>query len=591
MPTQWIAFLLAVVAASLVTGFLVWTLTRSTPVEQPITRSVIPLAPGGEIGEPWLSSVAISPDARYVAYIEERGGSRQLCLRATDELYGRPIEGTEGAGMPFFSPDSQWLGFQAGGKLMKVSLRGGAPVVICDTGEDPRGASWSPDGTIVFNFTNGAGLARVSASGGVPDVLTTPNREQGERTHRLPEVLPGGKAVLFTVGTNEIESWDDASIAVLSLDSGEYRVLIEGGTNPRYIPMGHLVYARAGALLAAAFDLSELRVKGAPVSVLEGVVTQPASGGALFGTSQRGSLVYAPGRVVRWESRVLSVDRGGRSETLLETQRTLEHARVSPDGRLLAFEVDSANSSVWLYDRSRSTLTPHVTGFDNATPVWSPKGDRIAFRSNREGEFNLFWQAADGSAPPERLTASEYRQHPSSWSPDGKMLAYQERRPETGWDLWLLSMDGERVRKPLLQTRSNEKFPMFSPDGRWIAYDSDESGQYEVYLRPFPGSGGKKQISTGGGIRPAWSADGRELFYRNGDKMMVVQVHGEGEPTLGKPTLLFERPFPTSEQRDWDVATDGQHFIIIEWKRDAPPKELILVQNWSEELKRLVPAN
>jgi serine/threonine-protein kinase len=221
MSTQWIGYLLAVVAASLVSGLLVWSLTRSIAEERPVTRSVIPLAPGGEVSQPSWNSVAISRDARYFAYVEQRGNTRQLCLRGTDELFGRPIEGTEGARMPFFSPDSQWLGFQAGGKLKKVSLGGGAPVIICPTGEDPRGASWSSDGTIVFNFTHGAGLSRVSSSGGVPEALTTPNREQGERTHRLPEVLPGGKAVLFTIGSNEIESWDDASIAVLSLDSGD----------------------------------------------------------------------------------------------------------------------------------------------------------------------------------------------------------------------------------------------------------------------------------------------------------------------------------------------------------------------------------
>ena len=403
-------------------------------------------------------------------------------------------------------------------------------------------------------------------------------------------MLPGGKAIVFTLGTGDIESFDDASIALLSLDTGEYRVLIEGGTNARYVPTGHLVYARAGALLAVPFDLAELRVTGAPVPILEGVVTSPDSGIAYFSVARSGSLVYATGRPMIWENKVWWVDREGRSELLLESPG-LESPRLSPDGRFLALEIAGASEGVWLYDIGRSTLTRLASGFDNATPTWAPRGDRIAFRSNREGEFNLFWQAADGSGQAERLTTSEYRQHPTSWSPDGKMLAFHESRPDTGWDLWVLSLDGDGGAEPFLQTESTERFPMFSPNGRWIAYSSDETGRDEIYVRAFPDSRGKQQVSSGGGTHPVWSPNGTELFYRSGDKMMVVDVMAEGEITLGKSRVLFESPWGHGvEQRMWDVAPDGQRFVLIEEKSEPLPTQLILVQNWGEELKQLVPA-
>ena len=575
--------------ASIATAVAFWIFAPpKAPAQRRVTRTVIPFSPGDELTRANSNSITSSPDGVHVAYIARQGSSRQLYLRAKDELESKPIGGVEYARMPFFSPDSQWLGFWDGANLMKVSTQGGAPTTIAAVGADPRGASWGPDGTIVFTLGPGRGLSQISSKGGEPSVLTMPDREEGEKTHRFPEVLPGGKAALFTLGTGDIDSYDVASIAVLSIETGDYRVLIEGGTNPRYSATGHLVYARDGSLLAVPFELDKLQIKGSPIPVVQDVAMSSVGGAAEFSISSDGSLLYAPGYSL-WKRQVVSVDREGRSKPLMDQQRAFLIPQLSPDGLLLALSIDAANSNVWVYELSRGTLTRLTFGFDSHRPVWTPDGSRVAFSSTRAGSYNLFWQAADGSGQPERLTTSEHPQWPTSWSPDGKMLAFEEFRPETGYDIILLSLDGDRVPKPFLQTPFDESVAKFSPNGRWVAYSSNESGHYEVYIRPFPSAEGKRQISTGGGDLPVWNSNGKELFYLNEDEMMVVDVETEGELVLGTPQMLFEKP---SLLEEYDVAPDGQHFVMIEEGESQPaPTQLILVQNWGEELKRLVPTN
>ena len=579
--------------ASIATAVVFWLFTPPTaPAQKPVTRSVIRLQTGDELAiSRYRPTIAISPDGRHIAYVASRGDSSQLYLKAMDELEGEPIAGTEGAQTPFFSPDSQWLGFWADGNLVKVSTRGGPPTTIAAMGAVPRAAGWRPDGRIVLTLGAGSGISQISDDGGEPKVLTTPDREQGEKTHRFSEILPGGKAVLFTLGTGGIDSFHDASIAVLSLKTGDYRVIIEGGANARYCATGHLVYARDGSLLAVPFDLDELQVKGSPTPVARGVNMSPQSGTADFSISADGSLLYALGDSLVIKRQVVWVDREGGSEPLIEEQGAFWGPRLSPNGRLLALTIEEANENVWLYDLTRRTLTRLTLGFDNNVPVWTPDSRRVAFSSTRADNWTLFWQAADGSGQAEPLTTSGYSQSPSSWSPDGTILAFDERRPETAYsgDISVFSLDGDRTPVLFLQTNFNEEYPMFSPNGRWIAYRSDESGQYQVYIRPFPSAEGKWQVSTAGGTYPVWNPDGKELFYRNGDKMMVVDVKTEGELALGTPQMLFEKP---SLLEEYDVAPDGQHFVMIEEGESQPaPTQLILVQNWGEELKRLVPTN
>ena len=577
---------LAVLVAIVATAIAAWSLL-GLRTSMPIVRAAISLPEGTELALGTTAALAISPDGERTAFVASRDNTRQLYLRSLDEMDAQLIEGTEGARMPFFSPDGRWLGFFMDGELRKVSVTGGAVIQITEISGDIRGASWGDDDRIVFAPDNHVGIARVSAEGEDFEWLTTPAKEQGEKSHRFPEVLPGANAVVFTLGTGDIETFDDASIAVLSLDTGEYRVLLEGGTNPRYSATGHLVYSHGDALFAVPFDVSELQLQGTAVPILDGVTSSRGTGSAEFSIALDGSLIYAPGRSWEEENLIVWVDRTGRSEPLIDTPRPFREPRLSPDNQFVTFWIDGANTGIWVYDIARTSLSRLVFGFDNIAPMWTADGSRITFSSTREGPYDVFWQPSDGSGPAERLVASQGYAAYGSWSPDGTTLIFGERRPERGGDLWLMQPEGERTPEIFLQSPANERSPVFSPDGRWIAYESDESGQFEVYLTSFPESARKLQVSAGGGVWAMWNRNGRELFYRNGDALMAVTVTATDEIRLGKPRRLFERRF----LHRFDVTPDGQRFVMVIPNESAPPPptQLNLVLNWDEELNRLVP--
>ncbi len=415
--------------------------------------------------------------------------------------------------------------------------------------------------------------------------MTALDRTRRELTHRFPVVLPSGEAVLFTLATGDTPTYDDASIAILSLASGEYRVLIEGGTGPRYSPTGHIVYTRSASLLAVPFDVTTLKVTGAPVTVLESVDSSPYGGESAFDVAPDGSLLYAVGGRLRGKNRVVWVDRDGSSEALLEDPGPYSYPRLSPDGTRLALGLDGAATAVGLFDLARGTLSRVAQGYHNVDPLWTPDGRRVSFRSNRDGPYNIYWQVVDGGGSAERLTTSDSVQRPRSWSPDGKVLAFDQLGTDTGWDLWTLSLDAARNPRPepFLETEADERFAMFSPDGGWLAYQSNESGQYEIYVRSFPSPGSKRLVSAGGGTNPRWNPNGRELFDRRGEEVIAVAVAMGSDLELGRPRVLFERA------GDYDVAPNGERFVMIEKGASTAPAQLILVRNWAEELMRLVP--
>jgi serine/threonine-protein kinase len=506
-----------------------------------------------------------------------------------DSLEARPIPGTEGASGPFFSPDGQWLGFFAGQKLKKVSVNGGSALTLGDV-PFPLGASWDSHGVIAFAPSVGSPIKQVPEAGGAAQPLT--RLEKGEIAHRWPDFLPDGKAMLFTAGPTSI-NWTNAQVAVHSVGTGEQRNLIKGGTQPRYAPTGHLVYAQGGSLMAVPFDSQRLAVVGAAVPVEEGILQSTTTGVAQYSISSTGSLVYIPGGVQATQYRLVWVNRNGAEQPVAAPARAYVFPRLSPDGRRLAVTIQGQEVQLWLYDLSRETLTRFAfDGKFNTNPVWTPDGKRIAFNSNKEGPVNLFWQLADGSGGLERLTTSEHLHFPMSWSPDGQVLAFVEVTPTTGYDIWMLGL-GDRKAQPFLQTPYNESVPMFSPDGRWLAYVSNESGRWEIYMQPYPGSSGKWQISTEGGTEPVWNRNGRELFYRNGDKMMAVDIATQPSFTVGKPRVLFEGRYvpPPGTSPNYDVSPDGQHFLMIKPSEagEAAPAQINVVLNWFEELKRLVP--
>jgi serine/threonine protein kinase/Tol biopolymer transport system component len=563
-----------------------WSL-KPTP-SQPVTRTVINLPPGQQLaGLENGPAVAFSPDGTRLVYIARQGGSQQLYLRAMDSPEATPIPGTEGGVNPFFSPDGLWVGFFAGGTLKKVSVGGGLALSL-GVASNPAGASWGSQGIIAFAPTTISVLQQVSDAGGAPQPLT--HLKGGEITHHWPEYLPGGKALLFATSGNAA-SWANPVVAVQPIGTGERRDLVEGATSPSYAPSGHLVYARVGSLMAVPFDPQRLTLTGAAIPVVEGVLQSPATGAAQYSFSSTGSLVYVSGGVQAPERKLVWVNRNGAEELLAAEAHAYVVPRLSPDGRGLAVSITDKEAQIWQYNFSRETLTRMTfEGNNNLVPVWTPDGKRIAFNS---ASNSILWQLADGSGGPERLTTGEYLRAPSSWSPDGQLLAFFEVNPVTQRDIWVLQMRDRKV-QPFLRTQFDEAVPRFSPDGHWLAYISNESGRYEVYVQPYPGPGGKWQISTDGGTEPVWNPNGRELFYRSGDKMMVVDISTQSGFVAGKSRMLFERryeraSFPSS---NYDVSPDGQRFLMIKSVEQAEtvPTQINVVLNWFEELKRRVPA-
>jgi Tol biopolymer transport system component len=576
----------------LATGIIAsWYLRPSyAPPSQPVSRLVVNLPPAQQLaGLDSGPAVALSPDGTHLAYVARQGGTQQLYLRAMDSQEARPIAGTEGAIIPFFSPDGQWLGFFADGKLKKVSVSGGAALTLGDAGA-PRGANWGSQGMIAFAPTAISGLQQVPDAGGARQPLTRFGK--GETTHRWPEFLPGGKAVLFASGLGAI-NFTNAEVAVQSVGTGERRNLIQGGTNPRYAPSGHLMYVQGGSLMAVPFDPKRLEVTGTAVPVVESVLQSPRNGHAQYAFSATGSLVYVPGGIQAAQSRLVWVSRNGAEQPVVAPPRAYLNPRLSPDGRRVAVSIQDQEAQVWLYDLARETSTRLTfEGNVNSNPSWTPDGKRIAFQSNKEGQSNIFWQLADGSGGLERLTTSEYLQSPMSWSPDGQLLAFMEINPTTERDIWVLRV-GDRKARAFLGTPFSESVPKFSPDGRWLAYISNESGRYEIYVQAYPGPGGKWQISTEGGTEPVWNPNGRELFYRSGNKMIAVDIATQPSFAAGKPKVLFEGQYePTVfTNTNYDVSPDGKRFLMLKSteQAQAAPSQINVVLNWFEELKRRVP--
>ncbi len=576
----------ALAAAALVgvigTSLGLWSLLRSSAAPSAVVRSVIPLPADHRYT---VDGMALSRDGTRLVFGAEDPLGR-LYLRVMSETEAKPIPGTEGSRMPFFSPRGDWLAFFTPGKLMKLSLGGGAPVALCDA-PNPFGGTWGPDDTIVFNAVNYGGLMRVSAGGGPCEVLTTPDRKKSEKSHRFPDFLPDGKSVIFSMGSAARRSLDEQTIEALSLETGERKVLIEGGMSALWSSSGHLVYHRGDSLVAVPFDPERLVVTGPPVTVLEGVFPLSGYTGGVrsFALSGNGALVFVPSRK-RTLPRLVFVNREGKVEPISEDRREFLNPRISPDGKRLAVRVAAWNDEIWLYDFSRDAWTQLTSDWDNFNPIWTSDSAQVTFMSTREGPFNLFSLAADGSGQLEQLTTSDREQVPFSWSPDGRFLAFGE-----GGDIWILAQEGDRKPQPLFNTLSWEQGARFSPDGRWLAYVSWESDHPDVYVRPFPGPGGKWQISTRGGFTPRWSGDGDEIFYvepsETSPSMMAVDIVTTGGFRAAKPRKLFEWSFRVDS---WDVTRDGQRFLAVEEvPEESRPGELGLVIKWGEELKRLVP--
>jgi Tol biopolymer transport system component len=581
---------------AVVSGMAIWNLKPAPRVPRTVSRFTITLPPGQQLAVPDNGpAVALSPDGNHIAYVAREGLTQQVYVRAIDSLEARPIPGTEAPtggtawAEPFFSPDSQWIGFFVGGKLKKVSVIGGPALTLCDSSL-PSGVSWGSQGMIAFAPGQIPFLQQVSDVGGAPQPLT--RVEKGETGHGWPEFLPGGKALLFGVATGG--AWTNGQIAVQTVGAAEHRNLIQGGMYPHYAPSGHLVYVQGGTLMAVPFDPERLAVTGAAGPIVEGILQSTTDGDAQYSFSATGTLAYVPGAAQSAQSKLVWINRNGAEQPLAAPEHAYINPRISPDGRRVAVGIIEQERQIWLYDVSRGTLTRLTfQGNNNLAPFWTPDGKRIAFTSNKEGPRNLFWQLADGSGGLERLATSEDIQLPASWSPDGELLAFSDVNVSTGFDIWMLKLS-DRKAQPFLETQFNESTPQFSPDGRWLAYVSDESGRKEIYVQPYPGPGGKWQISTEGGVEPLWNRNGRELFYRSGKKMMAVEIATKPSFSAGTPKRLFEGGYqllPGISTPNYDVSPDGQRFLMLRpvGSAEAAPTQINVVLNWFEELRQKVP--
>jgi serine/threonine-protein kinase len=581
--------ILAALGAALLASVVVWNLKPPSAPTSP-KRFEMVLPQSQYLTSNGIHSIAFSPDGSHFVYV----ANDRLYLRSIDQMEATAVHGTgdefiERSSSPFFSPDGQWVGFFSDGKLKKVSISGGTPVTLCDA-EIPSGSAWGPNDTIVFGQYE-KGIMQVSGDGGTPEVLIAMDSTTREVGYG-PEILPGGKEILFTVRSRGT-SWDEAQTVVHSLSTGEQQVLLRGGADARYVPTGHLVYAREGMLMAVSFDQDRLEVTGEAVPIVADVM-QSGMGAAQFSFSRNGDLVYIPGGAHEEEGVLVWVHRDG-GDIELAVQEPLEeprYARLSPDGRRLAINTGPRGASgLWVYDLTGRPPTPLALEGANPAPVWSPDGTRVAFSSSRAGSYSLYWIPADGSTiDPELLlmSTSQQQRRSRSWSPDGRELIFDRYDPESGWDIFALPMQGEREPRVVAGSQYDETLGMLSSDGRWLAYQSDVTGETEIWVRRYPGAGAPIRISPSGGLEPVWGPEDRELFYLEGDKMMAVAVETEPDFRFGPPKVLFEGRYVHRYRPSYDVAPDGR-FLLIQKSSEELPTKLHVVLNWFEELKRLVP--
>lgn len=590
-------------------GMMRFLKSVASPTSQPVVRLPVRLEPGlwldglrdsapFGIDHPTQTAMVLSRDSRFVVYaaIIENPGSRdrsQLYLRRLDQWGANPIAGTEGGICPFLSADDLWVGFWADGKLRKVLLDGGIATDLCDVPE-PNGFSWGENDQIYFTMGPGSGLSGISASGGKPETLTKPDASRGEYSHRLPHYLPGGRGILFTIMGGSIDT--NPRVAILELGTGRWRVLVEDGADARYVRTGHLAFLRQGTLMTIPFDSDSLEIIGQAVPTVADISqalnnVYSSTGAGQFSVSASGSLVCATGGILPELKNSLEwVDLQGNVEPVTSFKAPYFRPRLSSDDQQIAYRTVGKERLVWILDLNRGTRTRLTSEGRTGQVAWVPGSKKILYGWGETGITNIFCQAVDGSSPMERLTQSGNTQSPSSCTPDGQTLAFVETSPSTGYDVMLLNIPKRQVTS-LLNSRFNEAYPEFSPDGRWLAYVSNESERMEVYVQPFPGPGGKLPISDEGGSEPLWARDGKRLFYRQSNQIRAVDVQSGYGFNFGKPRLLFEKPgYGTgTTTRGWDVSLDGKKFLMVklEERKPQPITEMILVLNWFEELKRL----
>ena len=583
-------WLVAGLAALLAGVALALPYFRSAPARPAVVRATI--LPPENAHMLYFNHIAVSPDGQRLAFgAIGANGAFSLWLRPLGAASAQPLAGTEGASYPFWSPDGRFIGFFANGKLKKIDAAGGPAQTICNA-PSGRGGTWNRDGVIVFAPDIFSPLYRVSAAGGEPAPLPL-DKSRREQVHRFPYFLPDGRHFIYRAGRSGGYARDEGNgIYVGSLDSSEYKLILPADTYAVYAS-GHLLFWRDGALMAQPFDVQRLELSGEAVPVAEQVQMNLSEVRAVFSVSENGVLVFQSGSGAGAQYQLTWFDRDGKREARSGEPAFGASPHLSPDGQRVAamlFDVQVGSTDIWLHDsaltrKTRFTFNP---AFDS-NPVWSPDGRSLVFNSDRKArlKYDLYQKDASGARNEELLYESDEYKRPTSWSPDGRLIAYMSSDGPTGrGDIWVLPLAGERKPFPFLQTpQFDEQRARFSPDGHFVAYDSDESGRRQVYVTPFPGPGGKQQVSTDGGEDPVWRGDGRELFFLSEGKMMAAEVKTDGSGVdIGNARLLFDAHTGFVGFAHFDVTPDGKRFIVAALS-EGGSAPMNLVVNWTADLK------
>jgi eukaryotic-like serine/threonine-protein kinase len=554
--------------------------TVRSAIQPPEKNTFLFRGPGG--------GFALSPDGRRIVVIALQDNKSMLWIRPLNALTAQPLLGTEGATFPFWSPDSRYIGFFAGGKLKKIDVSGGPAQILCDVGSQPRGGAWSKDGTILFSGNTREGLSRISSAGGNPSAAT--KLLKNEYSHRWPFFLPDGKHFLFASQAAAAAAERPNTLLIGSLDSDERHLLFPTSGPAMYAPPGYIVYPRDSTLFAQPFDARKLKAEGEAVPIAESVQLFPTTLLALFSVSDNGTLAFARSENITG-LQLIATDRSGKQLEALTPPGDYNHPALSHDGKRLAYEqVDpGAGTDVWVLDLlrhvpTRLTFEPE----DEGNAIWSPDDKEIAYSGPRpNGSFDLLRKASTGTSPPERLWGTTGVIFPSQWLPDGTILQSCLEPKQNSFDILSLSVQS-RASTPLLHSKFDEAGAQVSPDGRLLAYASNVSSQMEIYIEPYPPSGAKWQVSNTGGVSPRWRHDGKELFYiANDGKIMTVAIQSSSQgPQISTPTALFPTHLRQAVGFQFDVSADGQKFFLNSATGGEDKTMITLVTNWTSELKR-----
>jgi len=536
-------------------------------------------------------ALAISHDGKSLVY----KANSKFYIRKMNSTEPVLINGIENASSPFFSPDDDWLGFFANGKLEKISISGGTPVILADA-LDNRGGTWNDNGSIVFSATTTVGLSLISENGGTVKMITTIDSSKNERTHRWPSFLPDGEHVLFTVGTiSSPDYYENAVIDVADIKTGERKTLIRGASTARYINSGHLLFSRSGVLYIVPFDANNLEIEGQPVPVIEGVYSELTTGITNYMVSDNGTLAYIPGAVEGGSRKIVKIDLNGNTTTLDSSGHPYLEPRLSPDNKKIALVIrDGEDFDIWIFDILRKTLSRLTFGGLNRTPQWSQNGKKIAFmKRTKDGKIGIFIKPYDGSGDEVEIYSGASRLYVDEWTTDGDNLIVDNLTLGAQSDLLVVPLKGDKKPWKYLDSKYDEYEASISPNGKWLAYLTNESGSYQGYVRSFPNKEGKWQISTDVIEEPRWSPDGKTLYYRKGSQLIAVPVTTSPTYSAGIPKVLISG-FPSMNVDSgisYDITSDGKYFITTTPVKGSTLKNISIVLNWTEEIAALTKAN